>query len=339
MTAGIVYDEMFKDHHSAWSHPECPERLDAVIAGLRAAGIWDDAVRIDPRRATAEELEHVHDPLYVERVLEAMDGASGNLDPDTFFSEGSREAALGASGGGIDLANAVHDGKVDWGWAVVRPPGHHANGKRAAGFCIFNNIGMAAASLLERPDVERVAIFDWDVHHGNGTQDQFWDNPDLLFISMHQWPHFPGSGMTEQLGGQGAAGRTVNFPFPAGCEDGDYLAVIDDVALDLIRGFAPKHILISAGFDAHERDPLAGLEMTSECFFQMGSRLRDLSREICDGRMTLFLEGGYDMRALAESTEGTARAMDFPEAKAPPAPTMRGARVIESTKEAIAPHW
>lgn len=339
MSVGILYHDMFKEHVSRFSHPECPERLDAVRHGLKSSGVLDGATHIDPRPARVEELLRVHKEVYVERVLDALDGSWGNLDPDTFFSPGSRDAALFAAGGGIDLAESVQRGDVDWGWAVVRPPGHHATWERACGFCIFNNIAVAASSLLAREDVDRVAIFDWDVHHGNGTQDQFWDNPNVLFISMHQWPHFPGSGLTHQLGGTGAEGRTVNFPFPAGCSDGDYLAAVDNVALPLIRAFNPQHILVSAGFDAHEKDPLAGLEMTSDCFAQMASRLRLLSQEVCDGKMTLFLEGGYHMRALSESVEMTASAMEKPDVNEPPEPSLEGADVVESTRETVAQYW
>jgi len=342
MKAGLLFDEMFNDHYCMYYHPECPERLGAVIRGLRGAGVWEGAMRVEAREASLEELARVHHRNYVANVLEVLEEGAGNLDPDTFFSPGTRRAALNAAGGGVDLARAVHAREVDWGWALVRPPGHHASIGRPAGFCIFNNIAVATAALLATTDAERIAIFDWDVHHGNGSQDQFWDNPDVLFLSMHQWPHFPGSGLSEQIGGAEALGRTVNFPLPAGCGDGEWLAVLEEVFTPLVDAFGPDHILVSAGFDAHADDPLAGMRVSSECFGWLASGLRELARKHCGGRLTLFLEGGYDLDALAESASTVARALSNPDPIARPAGldlTPGGRAIIDRTISAIAPHW
>jgi acetoin utilization deacetylase AcuC-like enzyme len=299
-------------------------------------------VRIAAREATLDELGRVHHPGYVEKVLEVLEEGAGHLDPDTFFSQGTRRAALNAAGGSIDLAKAVHSREIDWGWVLARPPGHHATIGRPAGFCIFNNIGVSTAALKAETDVERIAIFDWDVHHGNGTQDQFWDDPDVLFVSLHQWPHFPGSGLVDQTGGEGARGRTVNFPLPARCGNGEWLAVLEEVFVPLVDEFEPDHILVSAGFDAHEDDPLAGMQVTTDCYGALASRLADLADTHCDGRLTLFLEGGYDLRALTESVAEVATALtnrDAGRRAEVDEVTPGGRAVIDKTKAVIAPHW
>jgi acetoin utilization deacetylase AcuC-like enzyme len=341
MTVAVMYDEKFKGHECQYPHPERPQRLDAIMEGLESSSTIAGASRIDARPATEEELHRVHDPRYVSGALDAISsGGWGSLDPDTFFSPGTREAALCAAGGGVDLAIAVQLRLAEWGWALPRPPGHHANAVKAGGFCIFNNIAVAAAALLEREDVRRVAIFDWDVHHGNGTQDQFWDDPNLLYVSLHQWPHYPGSGLSEQIGGKGAEGRTINFPLPSGCGDRDYLAVVDEVIAPVLAEFGPDHLLVSAGFDGHERDPLAGHEATSGCYGEMASRMKGLADSLCGGRLTLFLEGGYDLTALRESAAEVADGIASPTGSpSGGGATSQGNRVISATRSKIAPFW
>jgi acetoin utilization deacetylase AcuC-like enzyme len=343
MVAGIAYSPIFLDHVADGYHPERPERLEAVLRGLDRSGVLRSARHLGAREATEEELGRVHDPGYVSRTLDALGSREwGLLDSDTFFSPGSRAAALGAAGAGADLARAVHDREVDWGWSIARPPGHHAGKRSAAGFCIFNNIAVAAASLISSGRAARVAIFDWDVHHGNGTQEQFWNSPEILFVSVHQWPHYPGSGLVQEIGGQNALGKTVNFPFPAGCTDTDYLSVIDSALTPLLRSFQPDHILVSAGFDAHECDPLGGMRLTARGFAAMASRLGALASELCAGRLTLFLEGGYDLGALSESAEAVSRALSVGVAQGstPALPHDAGAqRIIGATLDAIRPHW
>jgi len=342
MTLGLLHEDVFHEHVALGYHPERPERLDAAIRGLEAAGALEDAVRIPGRPARVDELELVHDPDYVAATLRTLESGCGHLDPDTFFSEDSRQAALEAAGGGVDLMAAVHERKVGWGFALVRPPGHHASLRRARGFCIFNNIAVATASLIAKGSARRVAIIDWDVHHGNGTQDQFWDRSDVLYCSIHQWPHYPGSGISLEIGGQAALGRTVNFPFPGGTGDGDYLAALDEVIIPLVDEFEPDHIAVSAGFDGHRRDPLAGHDLSSGCYGEMTRRIVAAAERHCEGRLTFFLEGGYDLAVLARGIEVTARAVRGEPADGDPiAPVAspRGRAVIGETISRIASHW
>ncbi|MCP4604924.1 MAG: histone deacetylase [Proteobacteria bacterium] len=308
MQVGILYDPCFLDHEcNTYDHPERPERLPAVIRGLKSAGVWEGAAQITARPASLAELYRAHTEDYVSTVLKVLEqGDFGNLDLDTFYSPGSLKAALNAAGGGVDLARAVHIREIDWGIAVVRPPGHHATWNRPMGFCIFNNIAVAARSLTSSGDAERVVIIDWDVHHGNGTQDQFWDDPNVLYFSIHQWPFYPGSGQLGELGGPEALGKTINFPMPSGAVDADYLMAMDEVILPIIEAFSPNHIMVSAGFDAHIKDPLANVRLSSACFSEMAVRLKNAADHFCQGRLTVFLEGGYSLEALEDATSAMA---------------------------------
>lgn len=309
MSLGILYSQQFLEHRcGSFDHPERPERLLAAIRGLKSTGLWHKAEHIQPRQATVKELLLAHNSNYIQEVLRILDqGDFGHLDMDTFFSPGSRQAAMEATGGGVDLAHAVHKREIDWGFALVRPPGHHATWNRAKGFCIFNSIAVASRSLIDSGLAKRVAIIDWDVHHGNGTQDQFWEDPNVLYISLHQWPFYPGSGALQEQGGPAARGKTVNIPLIARSRDVDYLLAFHKVIIPLLNTFEPDHILVSAGFDAHRRDPLANMLLSSRCFGQMASMIKESADRLCDGRLTLFLEGGYDLEVLEESIIATVK--------------------------------
>ena len=298
MTFALMYDDLFLDHYASRSHPECPERLSAIMARFEARG-WLEAMRIPARDATMDELSLAHDPEYIEDVLRRIEAGSGYLDPDTFFSEGTKRAVLAAAGGTIDAARAVAEGRADFAFALNRPPGHHATARRAMGFCILNHTAIAAHALLA-DGAERILIFDWDVHHGNGTQNIFYDDPRVLFISVHQWPQFPGTGRTHEIGEGQGKGFSVNLPFPAGAVDADYAAVMDRVVLPLARNFNPELVLVSAGFDAHERDPLGGMRLTTEVFAYMTARIFEIADKTGCGPC-FVLEGGYDLTGLADA--------------------------------------
>ena len=286
---GYVLDEVFVHHRAPRGHPERPARAEAVRDALNAAGIASRGQRIATRAATDDELVRVHSPAYLDELGLVVPGNQGWLDADTYYSPGTWEAALAAAGSTVQLALDVLHGRFSHGIAVVRPPGHHATRDRAMGFCLLNNVAAGAA---------RVAILDWDVHHGNGTQDIFWNDPGVLYLSVHQFPFYPGSGRATELGGSSAIGGTVNVGLPAGCGDAEYAAVFDHVFLPKLAVFKPDVLLISAGFDAFQHDPLAGMRVTLDGFAAMAHRLRASADRWSSGRVLAVLEGGYDLDGL-----------------------------------------
>jgi len=285
-------------------HPERPGRLDASLAGIGEAGLNDAAVVHEPRLATVEELGRVHDPFYVSQLERFCERGGGDLDPDTFAAPGSWETSRRAAGAVLDAVDALAAGSCDVAFAAGRPPGHHAVPDRAMGFCLFNNVAVAAAKLVDAG--QRVAIVDWDVHHGNGTQDIFYDEPQVLYVSTHEAPLYPGTGRADETGGPNAPGSNVNLPFPAGTRGDVYRQVFDQVVTPLVSDFAPDWLFISAGFDAHRRDPLAGLELTSADYADLAVRLQAL---VPERRTVVVLEGGYDYEALSSSTGATLSAL------------------------------
>ena len=295
----LLHDPLFADHHPAAGHPERAERLEAVCEALarnNGAGSTFQA----SSDASTEAIARVHSERHVA-VLESLRGARGLIDADTQVSRGSIPAAYRAAGAAVEASRAVVDGRADRAFALVRPPGHHATPSRAMGFCLFNNVAIAAVDAVARSPGNKVLVVDWDVHHGNGTQDALWKRNDILYFSTHQAPCYPGTGAAREVGGPGAEGRTVNVPMPAGCGDGDYQLVFEEILVPVAREFQPDLILVSAGFDAHRADPLAGMNMSSEGFAHLCATVDALAEELCHGRLALVLEGGYDLKALAES--------------------------------------
>jgi acetoin utilization deacetylase AcuC-like enzyme len=269
-----------------------------VRDALAAAGIATSGTHVATRFATDEELVRVHAPKYLDELVKVVPGHTGWLDPDTYYSPKSWDAARAAAGSVCQLATDVLDGALGQGIAVVRPPGHHATRDRAMGFCLLNNVAAAAAAARAR-GAARVAIVDWDVHHGNGTQDIFWDDSSVLYLSVHQFPYYPGTGAPTEIGGPAAKGATVNIGLPQGSGDPEYLATFDHVIVPALVQFKPDLILVSAGFDAFEHDPLAGMRVTFEGFAAMARRLRAVADRIAQGRIIAVLEGGYDLDGLA----------------------------------------
>ncbi|MGE0399016.1 MAG: histone deacetylase [Kofleriaceae bacterium] len=297
---GYVLDEIFgaAGHRAPSGHPERPARVDAVRDALKDANIASRGVHVPTRAATDEELARVHAGSYLSDLEKAVPGKSGWLDGDTYFSPGTWDAALAAAGTTAQLAIEVMSGKLSSGIAVVRPPGHHATRDRAMGFCLLNNVAVAAAAA-RTAGAARVAIIDWDVHHGNGTQDIFWDDPDVLYMSVHQYPYYPGTGAPTEIGGDKAHGATVNVGLPGGARDADYAAVFDHVFVPKLLAYKPDLVLVSAGFDAFEHDPLAGMRVTHAGFARMARRLRAVADATAAGRIVAVLEGGYDLDGLA----------------------------------------
>ncbi|MBI5488993.1 MAG: histone deacetylase [Deltaproteobacteria bacterium] len=301
---GLVRDEVFLDHEAPGYHPERPERLTSIWRAVDGWAAGQEVVTFPARAATTAELERAHEGRFVRRALDVLGRGSGYFDPDTYFSPGSLAAALGAAGGCIDAANAVRRGELDVAFGLHRPPGHHATRGASMGFCIFNNIAITAAALRAE-GVERILIFDFDVHHGNGTQDIFWSDPHVLFVSFHLWPHYPGSGLCEETGLGEGAGYTVNVPFPHGTGNAEYRLGVDRLVDPLADRFRPEVVLVSAGYDGHREDPLGGLALDEDGFRMLGARLRRIADRHAGGRLMFFLEGGYNLDALASSVVAT----------------------------------
>ncbi|HSM65240.1 MAG TPA: histone deacetylase [Ilumatobacteraceae bacterium] len=285
-------------------HPERPGRLDAALEGINRAGLTEAVEFREPRLATVEELGRVHDPRYVSQLERFCERGGGDLDPDTYAAPGSWTTGRRAAGAVLDAVDALRAGTCDVAFAAGRPPGHHAVPDRAMGFCLFNNAAVAAAKLAD--EGERVAIVDWDVHHGNGTQDIFYDDPRVMYVSTHEAPLYPGTGRADETGSASAPDANLNLPFPAGTRGDVYRRAFDEVVIPLVGRFAPDWLFISAGFDAHRNDPLAGLELTAADYADLAVRLQAL---VPERRTVVVLEGGYDAEALAMSTGATLAAL------------------------------
>ena len=301
---GFVFHPLSLQHLTGPEHPERPERVLAIHRRLKEGGVLAELETLEPVPVETSWLEKVHDPGYVQHVRESCEAGRPILDSaDTTISPGSWNAALLAAGGALQAVDRVMAG--DWRQAFVscRPPGHHAERNVAMGFCLFNNIAVAASYLRIHHGLDRVAIVDWDVHHGNGTQHLFEADPSVLFISMHQWPLYPGTGRAVEQGRDKGRGATLNCPMDPGSDDDAYLRVFDRQVLPALERFAPQAILVSAGFDAHRDDPLSATLVTGEGYRRMSRSLLDLAASSCDGKVVSLLEGGYNLEALAESVE------------------------------------
>ncbi len=333
----LVRDPRFRDHAPTGDHPERPERLDAIDAAL--GDLADRVDELAPREADDEELLRAHGRQHLD-ALRRVEGKCAQLDPDTYTSPHSVEVARLAAGATIDLSRSVARGDAPSGFALVRPPGHHAESGRSMGFCLVNQVAVAARAL-QADGVERIAIVDWDVHHGNGTQEIFEGERDVLYLSLHQFPWYPGTGALDEHGTGPGEGATVNLPLPAGCGDAEYGAVFDAVAVPVLREFAPEMVLVSAGFDAHARDPLASMQLSSAAFARFAAEIRALAEETCGGRLVLALEGGYDLEALGQATAAVVETLAEPENPGfvHPSGTEVSRQVVEIHREAHAANW
>lgn len=319
-TVGLVYSPLYLEHDDP-AHPENAYRLKACLSHLASSGILGRLSPVKVRPADASELGLIHTQEHINYIENLAKQGGGWVDPDTYVSYGSYQAAVNAAGGVIAATEQVVSGSLNAAFALVRPPGHHATRDRAMGFCLFNNIAIAAAYALEHLGLERIVIIDFDVHHGNGTEATFYHDPRVLYVSTHQYPFYPGTGAAEDTGAGDAMGTNVNLPLPAGCGDKEYLRVFNEVAKPVVGRFHPQLILVSAGYDAHWADPLAQMQLSIGGFAEIVRLVGNLASQNSLGTVWA-LEGGYHLGALASAVEATLRVLmgedEAPDTLGPP---------------------
>jgi acetoin utilization deacetylase AcuC-like enzyme len=295
---GIVYDKIFLAHDLP-GHPENSKRLQAVVSKLKESGLWELTTKLITRNATIDELRLCHSEEYVNYVKKFCEDGGGYMDADTYTNKYSYEAALIAVGSLIDLVRQVVDGNLNNGFALLRPPGHHALSDRSMGFCLFGNVAIAAKAALKYSDISRVTIVDIDVHHGNGTQALVKDDPDILYVSTHQYPFYPGTGNIIEIGKGKSEGSLLNVPLPASVNDDGFKDVYNKIIIPKIERFKPDLLLISAGYDAHWDDPLANMGLSLSGYFWISQQLNELAVRLCNSKIVFALEGGYNLEVLS----------------------------------------
>ena len=298
VSTGYVYDPLYLSHDNP-THPENKLRLETTMDYLKEAGLLERLQHVEARDASLAELATVHDPGYIERVRQVAETGGGWLDADTYVGQLSYVAAVRAAGGLVEAVQAVLSGRVDNAFALVRPPGHHALADRGMGFCLFNNIAVGACYALQQGNLDRLLIVDFDLHHGNGTQDAFYEQPEVLYFSTHQYPYYPGTGHWREMGRGAGYGYTVNVPLSASVGDAGYRRVFEEVLVPLARRYQPQLIMASAGYDAHWTDPLGMMLLSVTGYAQLTRSIVSLAEELCEGRLVMTLEGGYSLKALA----------------------------------------
>jgi len=341
MKVGLVYEPIYLEHDTG-QHVENARRVAETIEVLEKSGVKQQLVEVHPQPASVEELSLVHSVEYVSQIESAARAGGGWLDADTVISPASYNVALYAAGGVMAATEAVMMGEVDSAFALVRPPGHHATQRRAMGFCLFNNIAVAAKQTMKDHHLDRVLIADFDVHHGNGTQEAFYNDPNVLYFSTHQYPFYPGTGRIEEVGAGEGEGATVNVPLPAWCGDEEYLQVFQQILVPIAHRFQPRTVLVSAGYDPHWADQISLMQVSIAGFAQMVRILQGLASELCQGRLVFTLEGGYHTLALAHSIKATLEVLlGKPEVDDPlgkPTYTRRASKVEEIIQQVKRAH-
>ncbi len=303
LSTGFVFHPDYLKHDSGQNHPESSERLSLLIEHLEKKGILSRLKNIEPYPAAIEWLETVHDSSYIKTVERICKNGGGMLDPDTRVSPESYRVALLAAGGVMAAVDTVMDQRVKNAFCAVRPPGHHAEKDKAMGFCIFNNVAIGARYVQKKFGLKKIFLVDWDVHHGNGTQNIFWSDPSVFYFSIHQYPHYPGTGSENEVGEGEGEGYTFNMPMCAGSGELEYIEVFENILFPMASKFSPDFIFISAGFDAHEDDPLAQINLSETGYKKMTEVITRLAAECCEGRLVSVLEGGYNSTSLSASVE------------------------------------
>lgn len=304
MVTSLITSEKYKYHITGSGFPESPERLDAIIDHLESTGLLNELDVVEPNRKDKSFCKLVHDDEYITRVRQACELGASIVDTgDNPISKNSYDTALLAVGGITEAVDRVFTGSANNAMALLRPPGHHAEKGMAMGFCLFNNVAIAARYAQQNYEVEKVVIIDFDVHHGNGTQHIFEADPTVMYVSLHQYPFYPGSGSADEIGSGDAKGTTVNYPLNLGVGDNEFIDIFDNSLSDKVLKYNPDLIIISAGFDAHVNDPIGGLRVTTEGYHNISKTITKIAGEVCDGKIISALEGGYNLKALAESVE------------------------------------
>ena len=341
--ADIVRDDIFIEHRTDRHHPESPERLVRIYGMLDGWSPAKDILEVPTRKAEREELERIHTSHHIDTVANTANMESFHLDGDTPTSPRSYEAALVAAGSSIELVDYVLDGKISSGFALVRPPGHHAESDRAMGFCLFNNIAVAAAHARDAHDLERILIVDWDLHHGNGTQHSFYGDKKVLYSSTHQYPYYPGTGHYQETGQGEGQGYTVNFPLPPGQGDDEYLAIFQEIIEPLAARYKPQLVLVSAGYDTYIDDPLGHMNVTTDGYGKLTAVLKRIAQAHCNGKLVFFLEGGYNIDGLVQ---GVRRVLEVSMGKVDPdipdtatGLDQRFIGYLDMIKETLRPYW
>jgi acetoin utilization deacetylase AcuC-like enzyme len=336
--AVIFFDPLFVEHKTGLGHPEKPERLPVAMEALEESGLLEQVEVRSPRDATVPEIELVHGSKYIAQVQKMADAGGGHLDMDTAVSTESYRAALRAAGALLDSVDGCLDGSFKRSFCLVRPPGHHALPDRGMGFCIFNNIAIGARYAIDKKGLSRVMIVDWDAHHGNGTQDVFYDDADVLYVSLHQYPHYPGTGWLDETGRGKGKGYNINFPFPTGTGQDHYFDAFERVILPAGHAFAPDMVMVSAGYDSHAGDLLCSMRLNDLSYRKMTEYLVGLADECADGRLIMTLEGGYNLNAQARSIVQTVAGLagvEVPCKDEAPEPTAYDERAGEVVNEAV----
>ena len=343
---GIVKDSRYMEHVASTYHPESHQRLEVLYQMLEEPEMKGTLVEIIPRMATQEELGLIHVPRYIQQVASTAGHACIMLDPDTYACPKSYETAKLAAGGTLAAVDEVLSGKLNNAFALIRPPGHHAESNRAMGFCLFNNVAIAAGYALKKHKLERAMIIDWDLHHGNGTQHSFYERKDVLYFSTHQFPYYPGTGFFNETGNGAGKGFTVNVPLSPGPGDGEYAEIFEKILEPIALEYKPDIVFVSAGFDTYYQDPLGGMQVTPEGFANLARIVLDFTKETCEGKVVFVLEGGYHLEGLRDSVREVLKTLrgDTPEGRR--SEKLRQAvdhrmidPVIRKVKEAQSPFW